>query len=87
MNNNGNNFTSRYDLFENEEQCLENDTLTIALNLSVLTENEQDAAALEKPRAVPLFAQYFDNGMFSDFTIYGRDGLVLNVHKVTFRAG
>ena len=83
---NGNIATCRYDLFEHEDRCLENDTLTIVLNLSVLTENEQDVAALEKPREVPPFAQYFDNGMFSDFTIYGRDGLVLKVHKVTFRA-
>ena len=70
-------------MFEQEEKCLEDDTLTIVLNMAVLEEVDQDAE-WDSPQPKPpiAFAQFFDSD-FSDFTIIGRDGLTIKVHKVS----
>ena len=70
-------------MFEQEEKCLEDDTLTIVLNMAVLEEVDQEAE-WDSPQPKPpiAFAQFFDSD-FSDFTIIGRDGLTIKVHKVS----
>ena len=72
----------RYALFEQEAQCLPNDTLTVVLNLSVLIEKEGHMTEKPTVREPQTFTQYFNNDDFSDFTIFGRDGLVIHAHKV-----
>ena len=70
-------------MFEQEEKCLEEDTLTIVLNMAVLEECHQEAE-WDPPQPKPpiAFAQFFDSD-FSDFMIIGRDGLTIKVHKVS----
>ena len=76
----------RTSISDQEEMCLIDDELTVVLNLRILEDKTMELTEMHPSSPPSLsFNQFFDSDQFSDFTIKGKDGLVIKAHKVSLR--